>query len=75
MLQKATLSHIAKYLDSSSQVLIRTDFNVPIKENKIKDATRIDGNIFFYLATLPTLRKVLDSNPKSLVMLSHLGRP
>lgn len=41
MLQKATLKHIAKYIDSSSQVLMRTDFNVPMKESKIIDPTRI----------------------------------
>ncbi len=43
MLQKANLKHIAPFLDSSSQVLMRTDFNVPIKENKIVDPTRIQG--------------------------------
>ncbi len=31
MLQKATLKHISKYIDSSAQVLLRADFNVPIK--------------------------------------------
>lgn len=41
MLQKATLKHVSKYIDSSSQVLLRADFNVPIKENKITDPTRI----------------------------------
>ena len=41
MLQKATLKHIAPFLDSASQVLMRTDFNVPIKEKKIVDPTRI----------------------------------
>ena len=43
MLQKATLKHITPFLDSSSQILMRTDFNVPIKENKIVDPTRIQG--------------------------------
>jgi len=31
MLQKATLKQVSKYIDSSSQVLLRADFNVPIK--------------------------------------------
>lgn len=50
MLQKATLKHITKYLDSSSQVLMRTDFNVPIKENKIVDPTRITGILYINLS-------------------------
>ena len=28
-----------------------------------------------YLATLPTIEEILKHNPKSLVLLSHLGRP
>lgn len=54
---------------------MRTDFNVPIKENKIVDATRIKGIYDIYSATIPTIRQVLTHNPKSLVILSHLGRP
>lgn len=45
MLKKACLDHITKYLNSDSKVLLRADFNVPIKENKIKDSTRITGNL------------------------------
>lgn len=54
---------------------MRTDFNVPIKENQIIDPTRIKGIFPFMSATLPTIRQVLSYNPKSLVILSHLGRP
>jgi 3-phosphoglycerate kinase len=41
MLRKAGLKQLEKHLNSSSQVLMRADFNVPIKEGKIKDPTRI----------------------------------
>lgn len=41
MLRKAALEHLTKYLNTSSQVLLRADFNVPIKDGKISDANRI----------------------------------
>lgn len=49
------------------RVVMRVDFNVPIKEGSIKDDTRIKG-------ALPSIRHVLD-NGGSLVLMSHLGRP
>ena len=48
-------------------VLLRADFNVPVKDGVISDATRI-------LASLPTIRHVLSAGAK-LVLTSHLGRP
>ena len=50
MLQKATLNNIKKYLEPSSQVLMRADFNVPIKEGKITDPNRIECNENIYLS-------------------------
>lgn len=47
---------------------MRVDFNVPIKDGKIKDQTRI-------LGALPSIKKILSENPKSLVLMSHMGRP
>lgn len=49
------------------RVLLRADLNVPIKEGRIKDATRIQE-------TLPTLRHLLEGGA-SVVLCSHLGRP
>lgn len=53
---------------SGKRVLMRVDFNVPVKDGVVKDRTRI-------LATIPTIQKVLENNPKSLILMSHLGRP
>lgn len=50
------------------RVLLRADFNVPLKENgKIADDFRI-------IATLPTMRHILSKGGK-LVVMSHLGDP
>ena len=49
------------------RVLIREDFNVPLKNGKISDDTRLR-------AALPTLAMALDAGAAVLVM-SHLGRP
>jgi phosphoglycerate kinase len=50
------------------RVLVRVDFNVPIENGVITDETRIT-------AALPTLHAILDQQPQSLVLMSHLGRP
>ena len=49
------------------KVVMRVDFNVPIKEGVIKDDTRVQG-------ALPSIKYVLEQGG-SLVLMSHLGRP
>ncbi|MDR1197134.1 MAG: phosphoglycerate kinase [Candidatus Nomurabacteria bacterium] len=48
-------------------VLLRTDYNVPIKAGKVTGDHRI-------YASLPTLRKLIERKAK-VVVISHLGRP
>ena len=50
----------------NKKVIIRVDFNVPIKEGKIVDDTRIVG-------ALATINHCLEQNAK-VILLSHLGR-
>jgi len=58
---------LAELNPQNTQVILRCDLNVPIKEGQITD----DGRI---VASLSTIKKLLAANC-SIVIIAHLGRP
>lgn len=65
--KKLAIDHIP-HLIKDSRVLMRVDFNVPMKEGVITDPKRI-------VSTLPSINHLLDNGAKSVILMSHMGRP
>lgn len=53
---------------AGKRVLLRTDYNVPLKDNRVVDDYRIRQS-------LPTIEYILGQKPAALIIISHLGRP
>ncbi len=52
---------------NKKKILLRLDLNVPLKDCKITDTTRIDK-------ILPTLKYLIEKNSQ-IIIISHIGRP
>ncbi|GFI62453.1 bifunctional PGK/TIM [Clostridiales bacterium] len=64
MLNKKTVDDLNV---KGKRVLVRCDFNVPIKDGVITDDNRIT-------ASLPTIKKLIESGAK-VILCSHMGKP
>ena len=64
MLNKKSVDDISV---KGKKVLVRCDFNVPLKDGKITDENRL-------VAALPTLKKLIADGGK-IILCSHLGKP
>ncbi len=66
-MSKLNKKHVEDLAVKGKKVLVRVDFNVPMKEGKITNDNRI-------VAALPTINKLVENGAK-IVLCSHLGKP
>ena len=65
MFDKTTIRDIDP---KNKNILVRTDFNVPIKNGQVTSDFRLR-------AALPTIQYLIDRQANHIILISHLGRP
>lgn len=66
MQRKVNLNLLSRYLNYSSQLVVRTDFNVPIRDGKILDLARVKGTHLLIQEPFPRSTAFLPTTPNRL---------